>query len=66
MGGESGEVRGKTKIETYVKYVEYCESWAGGAGCTQCPESSYKKVCYKEMQWDPAREEWVLQYHLHT
>jgi len=29
MGGYWGEVRGSTKIETYLAYVEQCEGWPG-------------------------------------
>ena len=30
MGGTYGEVRGKSKRETYEKYLEECMNWAGG------------------------------------
>ena len=70
MGGTSGEVGGKTKLETYQKYVEECRSWAGGGenfdDFSQDPNPKHKKVCYKEMVWNPNRKEWDLSYHLHT
>ena len=69
MGGEYGEVRGKTKIECYLAYIEHCEGWAGNDDFndfSQSPDVRHKKVCYKEMEWDPEEKEWVLHFHLHT
>jgi len=63
MGGTSGTVRGKSKIETYVKYAEIAESDMWGE---RVPDPHDKKGCKKEMTWDPQTGEWVLHYHLHT
>lgn len=59
--GTGGEVRGKTKIQTYIKYKERCESWPG----SHAPDPDGKKYCYKCMEWDDRREEWVLPYFWH-
>jgi hypothetical protein len=70
MGGTYGDVRGKSKIETYQNYLEVCRNWPGGGenfdDFSQDPDARHKKVCYSEMVWDPDRKEWVLNYHLHT
>jgi len=59
--GTGGKVRGGTKIETYLRYVEKCESWPG----SHDPDPEYKKHCYKSMEWDDETEEWVLSYFWH-
>ena len=50
MGGYGGEVRGKAKIETYLRYVEKCEEW----DLSHSPEPT--------MVWDDKRKEWVLEF----
>ena len=60
MGGMSGSVRGKSKIETYLKYKEIAENHI-------LPDPFprlNKKVCKAAMVWDPRTEEWVLHFHL--
>ena len=61
MGGYWGEVRGSTKIETYLAYVEQCEGWPG----THDPDPSGKKWCYRQMERDPQTGEWTLRYRAH-
>lgn len=61
MGGTWGEVRGQTKIETYLRYVDRCEGWPG----SHYPTPTGKKWCYKQMQWDDKGEEWVLSFRFH-
>jgi len=63
MGGAVGEIRGKSKIEVYLKYREIAENENFQ---TRIPDPKKKKYCKKEMVWDPETEEWVLYYHLHT
>lgn len=62
MGGTSGEIRGKSKIDVYLKYQEETEEWDGSCN----PDPNYKKFCKEQMVLDPETEEWVLYYHLHT
>lgn len=58
MGGYNGEVRGSTKIETYLNYVQQCESWT----LDHSPEPKNKKYCKKQMQWDSTKKQWVLKF----
>jgi hypothetical protein len=58
MGGYGGEVRGSTKIETYLRYVEKCEEW----DLDHSPEPKNKKFCKRWMTWDEARKEWILEF----
>jgi hypothetical protein len=58
MGGYNGEVRGGTKIETYLKYIQRCESWE----LDHNPEPKNKKYCKRQMEWDPERKHWVLKF----
>ena len=58
MGGCNGEVTGKTKIQTYLNYVEECESWP----LDHDPDPRHKKHCTKLMQWDGESKEWVLEF----
>jgi hypothetical protein len=62
MGGSVGEVRGSTKIETYLAYVEEAEDDQGHWD----PPVRLKKVCKRLMEKDPETEEWVLRYRWHT
>jgi len=62
MGGASGEVSGRSKIEAYIKYQEITEGWDGSMD----PDPKYKKFCKSLMELDPETGEWVLYYHLHT
>lgn len=63
MGGTNGEVRGQSKIEVYLEYVEMTEDTIFE---TKIPDPTYKKYCKKMMVQDPETEEWVLSYHLHS
>jgi hypothetical protein len=65
MGGTSGEIRGKSKIETYLKYTEMVDNHKDILGDAH-PDPKYKKICKKLMLQDQHTGEWVLQYHLHT
>ncbi len=58
MGGYNGEVTGRTKIETYLRYVEECGTW----DLDHDPEPRHKKYCKKLMKWDDQRREWVLEF----
>lgn len=65
MGGTRGEVRGKSKVETYLKYVDLVEGY-GDTFPDRIPDPAHKKHCKREMVLDPQTEEWVLYYRLHT
>jgi len=65
MGGLTDAVRGRSKIETYLKYVERLEGF-GETFQERDPDPRYKKVCKREMVQDPITGDWVLRYHLHT
>jgi hypothetical protein len=65
MGGMSGEIKGKSKIDVYIEYQEIIEQW-GGTFQTINPDPKYKKFCKRQMVWDLDTGEWVLNYHLHT
>ena len=63
MAGGNGSVRGKSKIETYLRYVETAEA---NGDWSSIPDARHKKACEKAMTWDPDVEEWVLHFHLHS
>ncbi len=65
MGGLSGEVRGKSKIETYLNYVRLIEGLGANFNDHQ-PDAKHKKVCKSMMTQDPETGEWVLRYYFHT
>jgi hypothetical protein len=65
MGSIHGEIRGESKIETYLKYVDEIKKW-GGTFNEHFPDAKYKKVCKNLMEQDPKSEEWVLRYRFHT
>ncbi len=65
MGGTTGEVRGCSKIEAYLRYLELIEQCGDTFGW-RIPEPEKKKLCKKEMVQDPNTGEWVLHYRLHT
>lgn len=62
MGGSSGEIRGKTKIETYLRYAEQAEKQEG----SWHPPVQNKKECKRLMEKDPGTGEWILRFHWHT
>lgn len=61
----TGEVRGKTKIEAYLKYLDLLEG-AGDVFESYSPNPHNKKGCKEAMVRDPETREWVLHFHLHT
>ena len=65
MGGMNGDVRRRSKAETYVAYAEMVEGF-GEMFQTHIPDPAHKKECKRRMVQDPDTEEWVLHYHLHT
>jgi hypothetical protein len=65
MGGLNGEIRGKSKIEVYLKYKEQVEKREATFE-DQHPDPKFKKLCKSLMFQDPSTGEWVLNYHLHT
>jgi hypothetical protein len=65
MGGMRDEVRGPSKIETYLKYVDVVEGF-GGMFQEHSPDPKNKKGCKRLMVQDPDTGEWVLYFRLHT
>lgn len=63
MGGNNGEIRGPSKIEVYLEYLDMTED---SIFETKIPDPKNKKHCKRVMVQDPETEEWVLHYHLHT
>ena len=65
MGGMSAEVRGPSKIKTYLEYMELVEEY-GDMFQDHNPNPGNKKLCKKLMVQDPDTGEWVLYFRLHT
>jgi hypothetical protein len=65
MGGTHGEVRGRSKIEAYLNYVELIEGF-GAVFNDHFPDAKRKKACKNLMTLDPESGEWILRYHFHT
>jgi hypothetical protein len=65
MGGFSGEVRGKSKIETYLNYVKAIEH-CGGTFNSHYPDGKKKKLCKSLMEQDSESGDWILRCHFHT
>jgi len=63
MGGMYGEVRGATKVKTYLCYQDETERHPDGSWY---PDPSRKKACKRQMEKDPVTGEWVLPYHWHS
>jgi len=62
VGGASGKVSGKKKIDVYLEYQEITDNWYGSVD----PDPKNKKFCKSLMKLDPETGDWVLHYHLHT
>jgi hypothetical protein len=65
MGGTSGEIRGRSKVETYLKYADFCEG-IGSMMEDRNPDPAFKKYTKRQMVQAPETGEWVLYYHLHA
>ncbi len=65
MGGLRGQIRGKSKLEAYLKYKEKIEQLEGLFE-DQYPDPKFKKYCKNLMFQDSTTGEWVLNYRLHT
>ena len=65
MGGMTGEVRGQSKIEAYLEYVQQVEGF-GDTFLSHDPDPRNKKLCKKLMVQDSEHGEWILHFHLHT
>ena len=63
MGGSIGEVRGRSKIETYLEYESLIEKGSEGSWD---PRPAAKKECKRQMRKDPDTGEWILAYRFHT
>ena len=67
MGGISDDVRGKTKVATWLAFTkvrEEIEDRYGEEMHLRWP--SNKKEAYEQMEKDPATGQWVLRYNFHT
>jgi hypothetical protein len=65
MGGATGQITGKSKIATYLAYVDLLEGY--GETFQDCfPDPSQKKHCKREMVQDAKSGDWVLYFRLHT
>jgi len=66
MGGIFDEVRGPTKIATWLKYARRIRP--GILARWEMTEyfPGTKKEAYRRMEWDEETQEWVLKYHFHT
>ena len=65
MGGMHDEMRGSSKIKTYLKYAELVEEF-GDTFQDHEPNPNNKKLCKKLMVQDPYTGEWVLPFRLHS
>ena len=65
MGGFTDQVRGLSKIETYLKYAELVDGY-GETFQSHNLDPKNKKLCKSLMNQDSATGEWVLSFHLHT
>ena len=59
------EVRGPSKIETYLKYGELVDGY-GETFQSHIPNPKHKKLCKSLMKQDSETGEWVLRFRLHT
>jgi hypothetical protein len=65
MGGMGGEIRGKTKLETYKKFRARInrKKIEDSTGLYMDAGNGSKPDLYKSMRKDPATGEWVLRFH---
>jgi hypothetical protein len=65
MGGMGGEIRGKTKLETYKRFRARInrKKIEDSTGLYMDAGNGSKPDLYKNMRKDPATGEWVLRFH---
>jgi hypothetical protein len=63
VGGSTGEVRGETKVKTYLRCVEETKDWLEGSWH---PHPSFKKERKRLMERNQDTGEWVLRFRFHT
>lgn len=65
MGGTGGTVRGKTKIECYLKFRKSVnrQKIEDSTGLYMDAGTGTKAELYKQMKKDAKTDEWVLYYH---
>jgi hypothetical protein len=65
MGGTAGEIRGKTKLETYKKFRASInrKQVEDRTGLYMDAGASGKQDLYRSMKKDLATGEWVLYFH---
>jgi hypothetical protein len=65
VGGIRNQVRGRTKIETWLKFQKVKREILGRYEMV-CRWPANKKEAYGQMEEDPETGEWVLEYNFHT
>ncbi len=65
MGGMGGEIRGKSKLETYKKFHARInrKKIEDSTGPHMDAGNGAKQDLYRSMRKDPATGEWVLYFH---
>jgi len=65
MGGTGGEIRGKTKLETYKQFRASInrKQVEDRTGLHMDAGTGGKQDLYRSMKKDPATGEWVLYFH---
>ncbi len=66
MGGIRDEVRGPTKIATWLKYYKTIRPRILAQWDMTESFPGTKKQAYQDMVWDEEAREWILKYHFHT
>ncbi len=66
MGGMNGEVRGRTKIETWLKFQKERRKIRARFEGLHLRWPSNKREALEQMQKDDTTGEWVLEYNFHT
>ena len=65
MGGTGGEIRGRTKLETYKKFRARInrKKVEGSTGLYMDAGTGGKQDLYRSMKKDDVTGEWVLYFH---
>jgi len=66
MGGIRDEVRGTTKLATWLKYKRSIRPRILARWEITEYSPGTKKQAFRDMTWDEKTREWVLGYYFHT
>jgi hypothetical protein len=66
MGGIRDEVRGPTKIATWLKYHRRIRPAILARWDMTEYHPGTKKQAFRDMEWDEKAQEWILRYYFHT